>query len=331
MADADLKEQVRQFWNRQSCDTQVAASPKFSRQYFEEIETFRYRDQPFIHSFAQFTRYRGRRVLEVGFGAGTDFIQWLRAGALASGLDLTPEALQNLSQRIEIYGLPKPERICVGDAENLPFPSDTFDLGYSFGVLHHSPDTVKAIAELVRVIRPGGELKIMLYNRRSIYTLNQWIKHALLKARPWTSLSRVIFNHMESLGTKAYTRRELRRILSALPLQERPYSHRDHFGRLLVRLRLSSPQMVQSLSLEIAGICPGLGGRELCRTRCGPKKLCSPGQRADDGQSFWILSLHRSRQVRAPGRSARFIAGQTRNGMMTRRAKSLQKSGLGPN
>jgi ubiquinone/menaquinone biosynthesis C-methylase UbiE len=218
MPDDALKERVRQFWNQQSCDTQVAASAKFSREYFEEIETFRYRDQPFIHSFAQFTRYRGRKVLEVGFGAGTDFIQWLRAGALASGIDLTPEALENLRRRIEIYQLPKPERIGVGDAENLPFPADSFDLGYSFGVLHHSPDTVKAIEELVRVIRPGGELKMMLYNRRSIYAVNQWIKHALLKGRPWTSIARVIFNHMESLGTKAYTRHELQHMLSRLPL-----------------------------------------------------------------------------------------------------------------
>jgi SAM-dependent methyltransferase len=220
MPDKELKEQVRQFWNQQSCDTQVAGSAKFSREYFEEIENFRYRDQPFIHSFAQFTRYRGRRVLEVGFGAGTDFIQWLRAGAEASGIDLTPEALENLSRRIEIYHLPKPEQICVGDAENLPFAPDSFDLGYSFGVLHHSPDTVRAIGELVRVIRPGGELKIMLYNRHSIYVVNQWIKHALLKGRPWTSLSQVIFNHLESIGTKAYTRHELRDILSSLPLQD---------------------------------------------------------------------------------------------------------------
>jgi hypothetical protein len=73
---------------------------------------------------------------------------------------------------------------------------------------------------LARVIRPGGELKIMLYNRRSIYTVNQWIKHALLKGRPWTSISKVIFNHLESMGTKAYTRLELRHILSSLPLED---------------------------------------------------------------------------------------------------------------
>ncbi len=133
---------------------------------------------------------------------------------------MTDEALQNLSRRIEVYQLPKPEQISVGDAENLPFPADSFDLGYSFGVLHHSPDTIKAIGELVRVIRPGGELKMMLYNRRSIYTMNQWIKHALLKGHPWTSISKVVFNQMESIGTKAYTRRELQHILSKLPLED---------------------------------------------------------------------------------------------------------------
>src|SRR5947208_376520 len=130
-----LKAEVKAFWNRRSCDTQFAQSEKFSREYFEQIEQWRYADQPFIHSFAQFTRYHGQRVVEVGFGAGTDFIQWLRAGALASGVDLTDEALANLTHRIRIYGLPQAESIQVSDAENLPFPSDTFDLGYSWGVL----------------------------------------------------------------------------------------------------------------------------------------------------------------------------------------------------
>src|SRR6266536_4111527 len=153
-----LKAEVRQFWNQQSCDTQVASAPKFSRAYFEEIERFRYFDQPFIHSFAQFSRYHGKRVVEVGFGAGTDFIGWLRAGARPSGIDLTQEALDSLRQRIAVYRLPEPETIQVGDAENLPFDSNQFDLGYSFGVLHHTPNTEKAVAELIRVVRPGGEI-----------------------------------------------------------------------------------------------------------------------------------------------------------------------------
>ena len=213
-----LKGEVREFWNQLSCDTQVASSPKFSREYFEEIEAFRYLDQPFIHAFAQFPRYRDKRVLEVGFGAGTDFIQWLRSGARASGIDLTNEALENLTRRIEAYQLPAPEQIMVADAEQLPFPSDSFDLGYSFGVLHHSPNTETAVSEIVRVVRPGGQIKIMLYNRRSICAFNHWVKFALLRGKPWKTLRWVLWHHFESVGTKGYTRRELRRLLQALPL-----------------------------------------------------------------------------------------------------------------
>src|SRR5690349_2527984 len=133
-----LKAEVKTFWNRQSCGTGIAHSQKFSREYFKEVEAWRYSDQPFVHSFAQFTRYHGKRVLEVGFGAGADFVQWLRAGALASGVDLTEEALANLTQRIRIYSLPQPQSLQVADAEKLPFPDNSFDLGYSWGVLHHT-------------------------------------------------------------------------------------------------------------------------------------------------------------------------------------------------
>jgi SAM-dependent methyltransferase len=216
----ELKSEVKEYWERQSCDTDQARSTKFSLQYFEEIENWRYNDQPFIHSFAQFTRYHGKRVIEVGFGAGTDFVQWLRAGAVASGVDLTQEGLENLRHRIEIYRLPAPERIEVADAEHLPFDSGYFDLGYSFGVLHHSPDTERAISELVRVVRPGGQIKIMLYNRHSIWAFNLWARHALLRGRPWKSLAWALWNHMESIGTKGYTRAEVRQMLARLGLKD---------------------------------------------------------------------------------------------------------------
>jgi ubiquinone/menaquinone biosynthesis C-methylase UbiE len=217
---ADLKSDVHDFWNRRSCDTDAAGSKKFSRSYFEEIEAFRYRDQPFIHSFAQFTRTRGLRMLEVGIGAGTDFIQWLRAGAIAHGIDLTEEALANVRHRIAVYDLPAPASLAVADAEKLPFESGLFDLGYSFGVLHHTPDTPRALAELVRVIKPGGQLKVMLYNRHCLMAFKLWVKHALLAGKPWRNLQWTMWNHLESLGTKGYTRAELRGMLGALPLAD---------------------------------------------------------------------------------------------------------------
>jgi ubiquinone/menaquinone biosynthesis C-methylase UbiE len=220
LTDNNLKAEVKAFWNRASCDTWHAESQKFTREYFEQIEQWRYRDQPFIHSFAQFTRYHGKRVLEVGFGAGTDFIQWLRAGARASGVDLTEEALANLTHRIQTYGLPDPESVQVADAEHLPFPSDRFDLGYSWGVLHHTPNTEKAVGELVRVVRPGGEIKLMLYNRRSLCTFHHWVKYALFRGRPWRSFREILWYHMESVGTKGYSRTELRQMLAPLGLTD---------------------------------------------------------------------------------------------------------------
>ena len=215
-----LKSEVKAYWNRQSCDTDRARSQKFTLEYFEQIEQWRYADQAFIHSFAQFTRYHGKRVLEVGFGSGTDFIQWLRAGALASGVDLTEEGLANVSHRIQVYHLPAPENLKVADAEHLPFDSNTFDLGYSWGVLHHTPNTEKALAELVRVVRPGGEIKVMLYNRHSLCIYRLWLKNALLKGRPWRSLRWVLWNYVESAGTKGYTRGEIRRMLAPLGLTD---------------------------------------------------------------------------------------------------------------
>ena len=217
--DEALKGEVRNYWNRQSCDTDRTSEQKFSKEYFEDIEAFRYYDQPFIHQFAQFSRYRDKKVLEVGYGAGSDFIQWLRSGARVTGIDLTLEAFENVCNRIKVYGLPQPEDIRVGDAEHLPFESNTFDLGYSFGVLHHTPDTVKAISEVVRVVKPGGEVKIMVYNRRSIYTWNLWVKHALAKGKPFKSVAWAIWNHLESVGTKAYTKREIAEIFSKLPVE----------------------------------------------------------------------------------------------------------------
>ena len=81
------------------------------------------------------------------------------------------------------------------------------------------PGTEKAVDEIVRVVRPGGELKIMLYNRHSIYAFNQWVKYALFRGKPWKTLKWILWHHMESMGTKGYTRNELSHWLQRLPLE----------------------------------------------------------------------------------------------------------------
>ncbi|GAF88071.1 unnamed protein product, partial [marine sediment metagenome] len=108
--------------------------------------------------------------------------------------------------------------IKVADAENLPFPDNTFDLVYSWGVIHHSPDTIRAFEEILRVARPGGKIKIMIYNRKSLITFYLYIKHGLLEFKPFRRISDILYHHVESPGTKAYTISEVRNILEKYPV-----------------------------------------------------------------------------------------------------------------
>jgi ubiquinone/menaquinone biosynthesis C-methylase UbiE len=218
MNNEQLKNEVRTYWNKASCGTWTTAKAKFSRDYFEEIERNRYNAEPEIFAFAQFTRYCGQRVLEVGVGAGTDFIQWVRAGAQAYGVDLTPEAIANVKARLEVYEL-KAVDLQVADAESLPYSGNFFDVVYSWGVIHHSPDTKKCLEEMIRVTKPGGTIKIMVYNRHSFFAYYLYLIHGLLKGKPFQRLSTIIYNYQESLGTKAFTRTEILQMIQQLPVE----------------------------------------------------------------------------------------------------------------
>ena len=213
----NLKSQVKTYWNKESCGTGVTSSDKFTRKYFDDIEEYRYLVEPEIFSFAQFTRYYGKKILEVGVGAGTDFLQWVRAGTKAYGVDLTEEAVEHVKNRLDIYGL-KAEDVKVSDAENLPFPDNTFDLVYSWGVIHHSPDTIRALKEIIRVTRPGGTIKIMIYNRRSLYAYHMYLYWGIFRGRPFRSIADILYHHQESIGTKAYTIKEVKDILAKYPV-----------------------------------------------------------------------------------------------------------------
>jgi ubiquinone/menaquinone biosynthesis C-methylase UbiE len=216
---AALKRAVHDYWNAAPCNTNGVAAPRFTKQYFDEIERARYAAEPEIFSFAQFTRAHGSKVLEVGVGAGTDFLQWVRAGAQAYGVDLTEEAVEHARRRLDVYGLSAAD-VRVADAESLPYESDTFDVVYSWGVIHHTPHMERALSELVRVCRPGGRLKVMIYNRHSLLAYRTWVRFALLRGRPTRSLSQVLAHHVESAGTKAYTAKEARAMLRALPVHD---------------------------------------------------------------------------------------------------------------
>lgn len=211
-----LNDEVRSYWEQEACGTkkvEVGEAEKFSRAWFENSESNRYKVEPFIHSVAQFTRHHGKKLLEVGVGAGTDHLQWARAGLDCHGVDLTDEAIETTRSRLAIYGLSSNlQRI---DAETLPFEDNTFDVVYSWGVIHHSERPDRIIAEIHRVLIKGGTFIGMMYGKYSLASLKMWISYALLKGKPWRSFADVIWNHMESIGTKAYTVPELQKLFSS--------------------------------------------------------------------------------------------------------------------
>jgi len=201
---------VREYWEQEPCGTApsiVADAPRYSREWFESVEEHRYLVEPFIHSIAQFTRHRGKKVLEVGVGAGTDHLQFARAGADTYGVDLTDAAIETTRARLKCYGLKSNlQRI---DAETLPFETGTFDIVYSWGVIHHSDDPEVILKEVHRVLKPGGSFIGMFYRSRSLTVARVWMKYALLKGKPWITPRKAVFDHVESVGTKCYTDREL--------------------------------------------------------------------------------------------------------------------------
>ena len=103
----------------------------------------------------------------------------------------------------------------MGDAEALRFADSTFDLVYSWGVIHHSPDTKQAAAEILRVLRPGGQFKVMIYHKFSFVGYMLWIRYALLKFKPWVSLAEIYSNYLESPGTKAYTMSDAKKLFDS--------------------------------------------------------------------------------------------------------------------
>lgn len=205
----ELKEAVRRFWDAGPCGTgEVAGPAEGTAAFFEALDARRYALEPFIARYARFDAWAGRRVLEIGCGAGGDLVRFARVEAIVTGVDLSPRSLALTRCRFELAGLPADLR--VADAETLPFPDASFDLVYSWGVLHHTPDTPRAIREAWRVLVPGGRACIMLYHRRSLFALQAWVRYALLRGRPWRSVAEVLAGNIESPGTKAYTVREAR-------------------------------------------------------------------------------------------------------------------------
>lgn len=243
----EQKERVKAFWDEASCG-EAYADGREMRERLERQAQARYELEPFIFGFARFGQAAGRDVLEIGTGMGADHLQWAMARPLSLvGIDLTERAVDFTRQRLSLYGFKSDVR--VADAERLPFSDDSFDIVYSWGVLHHSPDTSVAVAEVRRVLRPGGRALVMIYHRGSIVGLILWLRYALLRGRPFTSFQSIYSCYLESPGTKAFTIAEARRLF-------------EGFSRVSTSIQLSPGDTLDGASGQRhAGLALGIARR----------------------------------------------------------------------
>jgi len=163
--DGSVKQFVREFWDDHPCGVKFAPGEIGTRYFFEEVEKHRYATEGHILKFLPLKQVQGKRILEIGCGLGTDGGQLARHGANYIGMDLTPTAVQLTRRRFQLFKLRG--AVLEADAENLPFKDSSFDMVYSHGVLHHTPDTQCAFDEIHRVLCVGGQTIVMLYHRSS--------------------------------------------------------------------------------------------------------------------------------------------------------------------
>jgi len=233
-----LKGAVQRFWDNKLNGAKNTTAEPGTRTFYEEIETHRYREEFHIPLVAEFNNHPGKKVLEIGCGLGTDGRQFVRGGTRYYGCDLSPESVGLARRGFEVFNFPG--NFMCADAENLPFSDASFDLVYSHGVLHHTPDTERSIHQIHRVLRSNGKAIVMLYARESFgYFVGahvfgrlrlEWARQRMgresfndlvglpLEHRGWLPDWVVINNSTDGIGnplSRLYTAKQLRNMFSA--------------------------------------------------------------------------------------------------------------------
>jgi|688.fasta_scaffold10769_2 ubiquinone/menaquinone biosynthesis C-methylase UbiE len=201
---------VKNFWNKASCGEELYLHGDSEKAAFISQSKKRYELESYIVNFADFASTKNKKVLEIGVGLGADHQCFAEAGAHLYVIDLTERAILNTKKRMELFNLVSD--LNIGDAENLIYEDNIYDIVYSWGVIHHSPNTHLAVNEIFRVLNPGATAKIMIYHKYSFVGYMLWFRYGLLKFNPFLSLKEIYSNYLESPGTKAYTVNEAKQL-----------------------------------------------------------------------------------------------------------------------
>jgi glycosyltransferase involved in cell wall biosynthesis/ubiquinone/menaquinone biosynthesis C-methylase UbiE len=246
------KEEVQNQWNNNPVGSHYAkVAPRHTLQWYQEIEQYRYGEYgPWMLELMEFDRHEGERVLEIGGGLGTDLSQFARHGARVTDVDLSGGHLEHAKENFALRGL-KGEFV-HHDAETLPFPDDSFDVVYSNGVLHHTPNTRRVVQEIRRVLKPGGKAIVMMYAENSWHYWHRlvWelgVKHDMLATY---SIGEIMSRHVEITENdarplvKVYTARGLKRLFDG-------FQSRVVYKRQMIAVEL--PEALEWMPLDLAG------------------------------------------------------------------------------
>ncbi len=157
---------IERYWNSRIHDLDMTDQPVGSREFFDELHDYRFDKLHYLPRLVGFDGYRGRALLEVGCGIGTDLVRFAQGGAIVTGVDLSETAIELAEKNLQLHGVTAHD-LRVANAEALPYPDNTFDVVYGHGVVQYTSDPARLIRECARVLRPGGEAIFMVYNRVS--------------------------------------------------------------------------------------------------------------------------------------------------------------------
>lgn len=161
----DTDDKVKAFWDERPCNIRHSAKAIGSEEYFREVTKRKYFVEPHISPFADFEAYAGKKVLEVGCGIGTAAQSFMQAGAIYTGIDVSPKSILIANQRMDVFHLRGEVRI--DDIQRCQLKDDEYDLVYSFGVLHHIADLSSALKNIHKTLKVHGEFKLMMYAKNS--------------------------------------------------------------------------------------------------------------------------------------------------------------------
>ena len=207
---------VADYWNARPCNIRHSPKTVGTIEYFNEVEARKYMVEPHIPRFADFQQWRGKKVLEIGCGIGTDTINFARNGAQVTAVDLSTKSLEVARQRAQVFGFQDSIRFYQANAEELTtyVPVEAYDLIYSFGVIHHTPHPERVLTQLRHYVKPTTTIKIMVYYLWSWKVL--WILFTYGKGQFW-KLRELVARHSEAQTgcpvTYVYSRQQGKELL----------------------------------------------------------------------------------------------------------------------